>query len=634
MFWFLLACRTFAVEVPQDSSVAGGGGTSTETDPAPFEPEALEEPPALSWGEWDCGPPAWVVADGGPSLWVQAGEQVSLDAGLLPGETASWALVKGEATLEVEGGQVRFVPELEGLYELRLIVESAKDQDKDRVLVQVGGEVAPPTALVADAMDLYIGDSVTLDSSGSAGPEGVELRTVWTLLEQPVGSEIEVLGQDGVRLEFTPDVPGTYTLRSEVSAGSVTDKATVRVAVAGPVWAPGYLPLEALILSATSLEGWTPEVVVKWAGVDGALPREQMPERYGSCVPWIPLKAEHLELKVVFEDPESGEVLARHYPKYTILDGPWPEAVRILDTPGAVQLRSAGDQLVLRSGSETELLVGSVELGFESFGAEGWGWGAQIFEIADLASGAVVVADRGSVALFSEPVLTLGEGRDAAFLLDDPGGAWLLVDGVLYDSSLEEQGELRRDGGRVRLDEALSVDLDGDGELELVVIERIGAEQVLRRFSSRPSEAVEVEDAQSRQVLFKLGVSAGDLDGDGYPELLLSDGALSRVAGGAELSLEPELWVEAGGEQLRAPQLEDLDGDGALDLLLQGEGISVDQASSGSTWVVHGPVTAPLSLLSSSATLYAGSPDQRLGEPHWTGTQLLGASWDGLWAPN
>lgn len=639
MFWFLLACRTYAVEVPVDSADPGGGDTSTEPVLEPFVPVALEEPEALFWGDWDCGPPAWVVADAGQSQWVQAGEEVLLDAGLAAGETASWTLLNGEAVLQQEGGQVRFVPELEGLYELRLIVDSAQDQDKDRVLVQVGGELAPPSAVVADAMDLYIGESVTLDSGGSTGPEGVELRTVWTLLGSPMGSVIEVQGQDGALLSITPDVPGVYTFRSEVSAGAITDKATVRVAVEGPVWAPGYLPMESVTLSATGLEGWTPEVVVKWAGEDGALPLEQMPERFGSCVPLMPGQAEQLSLKVVFEDPESGEVLARHYPKYTVLDGPWPEEVQVLETPGAVQVRSLGEQLVLRSGSETQLLVGSLEQGFTALNAEAgsgddWGWGARIFEVAEMASGAVVVADRGPVALFSEPVVSLGEGRDTAFVLKDPAGDWLLVDGVLYDASLEVQGELRREGAQVRLDEALSVDLDGDGQLELVLIERVGPDQYLRRFSALPSDAVEVQDAASVQVLFKFGMAAGDLDGDGYPELLLNDGAaLHRVIGGAEVSLEPQPWVEAGGEQIRAPQLEDVNGDGTLDLLLQGEGVVVNEASSGSTWLLHGPVTAPVFLLSSSATLYAGTPEQRLGEAHWTGSALIGASWDGLWVP-
>ena len=129
-------------------------------------------------------------------------------------------------------------------------------------------------------------------------------------------------------------------------------------------------------------------------------------------------------------------------------------------------------------------------------------------------------------------------------------------------------------------------------------------------------------------------LAAGELNGDGYPELILSDGeVLHRVSGGAEVSLDAQPWVDGGGEELKSPQLNDLDGDGSLDLMVQGEGITVNQVSSGSTWVLHGPITAPISLLSSNATLYAGSPDQRLGEPHWTGTQLIGASWDGLWTP-
>ncbi|MFT5585542.1 MAG: hypothetical protein ACI9VR_003134, partial [Cognaticolwellia sp.] len=566
MFWLVLACRTYVVTVPQESTAPGDGDTSVETDSEPFEPEPLQEPEALYWGDWDCGPPAWVVAQAGESLWVEAGEEVRIDAGLMEGERASWALLQGEAELEADQGEVRFTPAQEGLYELRLIVESAQDQDKDRVLVQVGGEVAPPSAVVPDAMELYIGESVTLDASGSTGPEGVELLTVWTLVEQPLGSEIEVLGQDGARLAFTPDVPGLYTFRTEVSAGAVTDRATVRVSVTGPVWAPGYLPLESVMLSATGLEGWTPDVVVKWAGIDGVLPVEQMPERFGSCVPLIPQGATQLELKVVFEGPESGEVLARHYPKYVVLDGPWPQAVALLETPGAVQVRSLGGQWVIRSGAQTELLIGNVDGGFEGWGAGDWGWGARLFEVANLASGAVVVADRGPVEVFSEPGVRLGEGRDAAFLLDDPAGDWLLVDGVLYDSTLQAQGELRRDGGQVRLDEALSADLDGDGELELVVIERVGVEQVLRYFASWPNEVVEVQDAASAPVLFKFGMAAGELDGDGYPELLLSDGhAVYQVSGGAEVLLEPVLWVDAGGEELTSPQLMDVDGDGALD---------------------------------------------------------------------
>jgi hypothetical protein len=234
----------------------------------------------------------------------------------------------------------------------------------------------------------------------------------------------------------------------------------------------------------------------------------------------------------------------------------------------------------------------------------------------------------GSLRLVcAEGELAPGGGVKLAItqLDEDVGGeivAMLGQDVVLCDSdgSLLSRFPLGFGGSNPQLGVA---DLDGDGPVEVVV----AADQTLAVFDTLGAErwrhappAPEDEDSN----IF-LSFTAADLDGDGPRELVVQDRA--------------RLWIfDAHGQQLvqgevqrRAiwhrsePVVADLDGDGAVELLLStAHGVTVI-APTDRPWTMSGP-TEP----SSWAPLqYAGSRAQSGGprlatEPFWT---TPGASW-------
>jgi uncharacterized protein (DUF2141 family) len=118
-------------------------------------------------------------------------------------------------------------------------------------------------------------------------------------------------------------------------------------------------------------------------------------------------------------------------------------------------------------------------------------------------------------------------------------------------------------------------DLDGDGDLDLVVGESSGAINLYRNVGTRTAPAFELVSDTF------LGIDVGrrsaptlvDLDGDGRLDLLIGseDGELQfwrRVGGMEELHFERDTDFLVTSDAYAAPAVGDLDGDGDLDLIV------------------------------------------------------------------
>jgi len=220
-----------------------------------------------------CAPNTPPVADAGPSLNVEVGVQVQLDGtGSLDPEGANltyvWTFVSTPAgaspTLDdPTAAQPTFTPDVEGGYALQLVVNDGLQDSAPSftaVIATAPNGLGTDETCTTDAqcasgycfdnackvnelpvanagldLPLSVGETATLDGTGSLDPEGETLTYVWTVDQAPTGSTATITDPTLATASFVPDVEGIYVVRLVVSDGYDSSPADFAILFVDPI---------------------------------------------------------------------------------------------------------------------------------------------------------------------------------------------------------------------------------------------------------------------------------------------------------------------------------------------------------------------------------------------------------------
>jgi hypothetical protein len=187
------------------------------------------------------------VADAGPDQSVFLGDPVTLDgSGSSDADgdplTYFWSLTTvpaGSAAVLDDPTSVTptFVVDLYGTYVAQLVVnDGTVDSAPDTVTISTLNSA--PVANAGEDQTPLVGDTVTLDGSGSSDVDGDALIYFWSLTAVPAGSAAVLDDPTAVNPTFDVDVFGDYVVQLIVNDGtvdSVSDTVTISTLNSGPV---------------------------------------------------------------------------------------------------------------------------------------------------------------------------------------------------------------------------------------------------------------------------------------------------------------------------------------------------------------------------------------------------------------
>ncbi len=99
------------------------------------------------------------------------------------------------------------------LFELR-VSDSIHAPAIDVVEVKVLGK--PPVAVAGEDKTVKLGETVQLDASQSADPDGHIVAYIWQLMGKPIGSTVQLGATDLPVFYFQPDKAGIYGIRMKI----------------------------------------------------------------------------------------------------------------------------------------------------------------------------------------------------------------------------------------------------------------------------------------------------------------------------------------------------------------------------------------------------------------------------------
>lgn len=277
------------------------------------------------------------TADAGPDREANVGETVELSgSGSDPdgGEVRyQWTVASrpegGEAELEdADTDSPTLTPDSSGTWEIRLeVTDDEDDTATDSMVLEVN---APPTADAGSDQSGELGDTFTLDGTGSHDPDGDSLSYEWTVVDEPEGSQAEPSDPTSAQTDFRPDVAGAYAIELEVDdgrGGSDTDTTTITAEEDEDAPPTGSLegPDEVLVGTTVTIDGsWRdPEGESLTVEVELVAPRGSLPDltRDGTKFTFLADVAGAYTLKVRVSDGENVTVLEKKVEAYPDVAG-------------------------------------------------------------------------------------------------------------------------------------------------------------------------------------------------------------------------------------------------------------------------------------------------------------------------
>lgn len=128
-----------------------------------------------------------------------------------------------------------FTPDVAGTYQFTLNVSDGSDTVSDDVFFFITPLNSPPVADAGDDQNVDVGELVQLAGTGFDPDLNDTLEFTWSFVSVPPGSAVIMNSTSGDEVaSFTPDLPGSYTVRLTVSDGlaSSTDDAVITVTAA------------------------------------------------------------------------------------------------------------------------------------------------------------------------------------------------------------------------------------------------------------------------------------------------------------------------------------------------------------------------------------------------------------------
>ena len=183
--------------------------------------------------------------------------------------------------------------------------------------ITIASANAAPVAAAGADHAVLVGETVTLDGTGSSDADGDPLTFAWTLDSKPAGSQTALSDPSVSRPTFVPDVPGDYVVSLTVGDGramSAPDSATVTASA--PPQPPNHDP------QITSLAPTTGAVGAAWSYQVVAIDTDGDPLSYalgispagmtigaGGLVAWTPDHDGRFNVRIDVSDGRGGTAL-------------------------------------------------------------------------------------------------------------------------------------------------------------------------------------------------------------------------------------------------------------------------------------------------------------------------------------
>jgi PKD domain len=114
-----------------------------------------------------------------------------------------------------------FIVDVVGNYTIQLIVTDSLGLESNPADVTVTFDL-PPVANAGPSQAAVVGQTVTLNGSGSIDYDGQPLTYKWSVVSAPSGSTAAISNSTAEIASFVPDVAGTYAVQLVVNDGILT----------------------------------------------------------------------------------------------------------------------------------------------------------------------------------------------------------------------------------------------------------------------------------------------------------------------------------------------------------------------------------------------------------------------------